>query len=420
MWSVGAYKLLVTRVNPRQYGHLALEIAMSQLLGRREYAAVYYLRPRRVVSNALFSLTSDEVRILPRAVPLDWVVRVCWWVGDVRAWLVGEVAILARTLRSAMRTELSVYERSHRRRPRVRRALLRAKKDLRASAETRVRLELPLYYQRRLLRDHVPVRVDPRAMPAVREAAVQIGLDPDAPVVTLHVRESGFKFGQEMQDAKPGGRDDSTRNARIESYFDAIDLIVSRGYSVVRIGDPSMTPVSRPGLVDLATAVARSQLLEVYCMSRSRFFVSAEAGPVGLAYLTGTPLLTVNATDPISSYPIRSDGLLLLKHVRYRRTGQELSPVELLGREHLTHLRDVLHYEYVDNTGEEIVEAVAEMFDLVEGRTKETETQRRYRELATEAGERYRPVLNYVRKWGSDGGFLGNGRVGREYVERHL
>jgi putative glycosyltransferase (TIGR04372 family) len=419
-WPLPGRTLLVTRVNPRQYGHLALEIAMSLLHGRREHAAVYFLRPRRVVSSAMFRMISDEVRVVPRAVALDWAVRLFWWVGDARAWVAGQAASLTRALQRAIRAELSTYERSHQIRPRVRRALLHVKEDLRPPVPTRVQQELPLYYQRRLLRDHVPVRVDPRAVSAVRAAAARVGLDPDLPMVTLHVRESGFKFGREMHDAKPGGRDDSTRNARIESYFAAIDLIVSRGYTVVRVGDPSMRPVARPGLVDLATAAARSQLLEVYCMSRSRFFVSAEAGPVGLAYLTGTPLLTVNATDPISSYPIRGDGLLLLKHVRDRRTGRELSAAELVGREHLTHLRDVLRYEYVDNTGEEIVEAVTEMFESLEGRAEETEAQRRYREIATEAGEQFRPVLHYVRKWGSDRGFLGNGRVGREYAERHL
>jgi putative glycosyltransferase (TIGR04372 family) len=420
-WSIGGRRLVVTRVNPRQYGHLALEIAMSLLVARRERAAVYFLRPRRVVSNAVFRLTADGVRTLPRLAPIDWAVRLLWWLSDRRVQLGQEAVSLRRALRQATRRELSRYERSHRAlQPRVRRALVQAKQRLRPIARRGVREELPLYYQRRLLRAHVPVRVAARAMDEVRAAAAGVGLDPGAPMVTLHVRESGFKFGREMQDAKPGGRDDSTRNARIESYFPAIDRLVARGFTVVRVGDPSMTPVERPGVVDLATAAARSQLLEVYCMRRSRFFISAEAGPVGLAYLTGTPLLTVNATDPISSYPIRADGLLLLKHVRERLSGRALRAGELLEREYLTHLRDVLRYEYVDNTPEEIVEAVDEMLEIVEGRAVETAQQHRYRALAAAAGDELRPVLNYVRKWGSDQGFLGEGRVGRAYAERGL
>ena len=100
------------------------------------------------------------------------------------------------------------------------------------------------YYRRRLLREPIPVRLSARAEEqAVREAAA-IGLDERTRIVTVHAREAGYKFGREVQDAKPNSvRDDSTRNVRIESYFAAIDHLVERGYTVVRMGDPTMTPV---------------------------------------------------------------------------------------------------------------------------------------------------------------------------------
>ena len=47
----------------------------------------------------------------------------------------------------------------------------------------------------------------------------------------------------------------------------------ARGYTVVRLGDPSMTPLSHPGVIDLATSPARTNLLEVYCLLRSAFIV---------------------------------------------------------------------------------------------------------------------------------------------------
>lgn len=417
---LGWRKLLVTRVNPRQYGHLALEIAMSLLRARREQTAVYFLRPSIIVSKALFNLRSTDVKVLPKSAILDAVMRLSWSITDVvtrgRAWRIRTSAVL----RYQFRKEITAYLQTHKTLRQVRRYRLAGAKDYFKVPEALKAKKLPLYYKRRLLRERVPIRMCETILPTVQEAARRIGLDLEKPMITLHVREAGFKFGNEMQDAKPGSRDDSTRNARIESYFKAIDFLTARGFTVVRIGDPSMEPVQRSGVIDLATSPHRSQALEIYCMWRSAFFVSAEAGPVGVSYLTNTPLLTVNATDPISSYPIRADGMLLLKHVRNRQTGERLSPADLLTGDYLGNLRNLHRYVYENNTSEQIYAAVVEMLESLDHLPDETESQRHYRELATEAGTVFRSSLNYVRKWGSDDGFLGDGRIVRSYVEQSL
>ena len=417
---LGWRKLLVTRVNPRQYGHLALEIAMSLLRARREQTAVYFLRPSTIVSKALFDLRSTDVKVLPKSAILDAVMRLSWTITDMvtrgRAWRIRTSAVL----RYQFRKEITAYLQTHKTLRQVRRYRLTGAKDYFKVPEALKAKKLPLYYKRRLLRELVPIRMCETVLPTVQAVARRIGLDLEKPMITLHVREAGFKFGNEMQDAKPGSRDDSTRNARIESYFKAIDFLTARGFTVVRIGDPSMEPVQRSGVIDLATSPHRSQALEIYCMWRSAFFVSAEAGPVGVSYLTNTPLLTVNATDPISSYPIRADGMLLLKHVRNRQTGERLSPADLLTGDYLGNLRNLHRYVYENNTSEQIYAAVVEMLESLDHLPDETESQRHYRELATEAGTVFRSSLNYVRKWGSDDGFLGDGRIVRSYVEQSL
>ena len=417
---LGWRKLLVTRVNPRQYGHLALEIAMSLLRARREQTAVYFLRPSTIVSKALFDLRSTDVKVLPKSAILDAVMRLSWTITDMvtrgRAWRIRTSTVL----RYQFRKEITAYLQTHKTLRQVRRYRLMGAKDYFKVPEALKAKKLPLYYKRRLLRERVPIRMCETMLPTVQAAARRIGLDLEKPMITLHVREAGFKFGNEMQDAKPGSRDDSTRNAKIESYFKAIDFLTARGFTVVRIGDPSMQPVQRSGVIDLATSPHRSQALEIYCMWRSAFFVSAEAGPVGVSYLTNTPLLTVNATDPISSYPIRADGMLLLKHVRNRQTGERLSPADLLTGDYLGNLRNLHRYVYENNTSEQIYAAVVEMLESLDRLPDETESQRHYRELATEAGTVFRSSLNYVRKWGSDDGFLGDGRIVRSYVEQSL
>src|SRR6266542_1768557 len=125
-----------------------------------------------------------------------------------------------------------------------------------------------------------------------------------------------------------------------------------------------MLPVERSGLIDLATSSARDPYLEAYCIWKSHFLLCGESGPQGAAYLLNTPLLTVNGTDPISSFPVRADGIYLLKTVIERSTGRRLSLPEYLSEEHLSNLRNPEKFQYVENTPEQILHAVREMLAL--------------------------------------------------------
>ena len=126
---LGWRKLLVTRVNPRQYGHLALEIAMSLLRARREQTAVYFLRPSTIVSEALFSLRSADVKVLPKSAILDAVMRLSWSITDVvtrwRAWRIRTSAIL----RYQFRKEITAYLQTHKKLRQARRYRLVGAKD---------------------------------------------------------------------------------------------------------------------------------------------------------------------------------------------------------------------------------------------------------------------------------------------------
>ena len=184
----------------------------------------------------------------------------------------------------------------------------------------------------------------------------------------------------------------------------------------MRIGDPSMTPVERRGVIDLATSPARDPVLELWCIFRSRFLMCAESGPLGVSYLTNTPLLTVNATDPIGSFPIRPDGIYLLKTILERQTGHRLTPTELLTEDRLRQLRNPARHRFLENTADQILDAVRELLDLLDGGAPETSDQARFRRLVTEAAGAH-THLEYVRKHGPDRGYMGRGRIARTLAE---
>ena len=410
-------RLLVVRPNGLHFGHLGLELLMAYAEARATGAAVCLVAPVHLANPALLHLMPDGIRVFrwspwtaALVAPRLWTVglggrlRLAWHRGMDR--LKDDAA---DTLREHIGS--TPMPASLRARLRSLRSTL-ARRTGPSRGYIRVR---DTYYRRRVIRAPVPVRM-PAAAHAEAEAAIaRLGVPPGQPMVAIHAREPGFKQGGLEVQAKAasrqgaGLRDDSLRNSRIEDYRTAVERLQAGGYAVVRLGDPSMAPLAWPGVVDLATPPDASAL-QVYCLRRSRFLIAGESGPSAVAMLTNTPILTVNATDAIGSYPVRREGLMLLKRVADRRDGRILTPIDMLSEDYYTHLRDPSRFDYQDNTAAEIDRAVVEMLDRLGG-AADSPVQVQFREAATEAAERLRDRFAYVRKWGTDDGFLGDGGV---------
>jgi len=425
--AVGPLRAVLCIPNRVTYGNQALEIATALAVARRERAPLFLAGRGWTVNDTLFDIESDRVRIIPQAsrvAPLLRLTALALAAGRRARTMVDDASFavygtVVRGLWASFSSDLA-HDLMRTKEQKARRKRIRTRfQTIFDARKARERAVDRRYYQRRLLREPIPIRLTRRRERQAVDAAGRAGIDPNARIVTLHVREPGYKLGREMQDVKPERkRDDSTRNARVEDYFDAVDFLVGRGYTVVRIGDPTMTPVRRAGVVDLATSPARLPLLETWCLLRSHFLIGTESGPVAVCYLTNTPSLVTNATDPISSYPLRDSFLLLLKHVVDKRTGRELSVEELLGDEHLLNLRDTRRFAYVDNRPEELLAGVREMLALLEDRTAETRDQAEFRQGVERAAARLARRSKFVRKWGADDGFMGDGRIARAFVER--
>ncbi|MEW6319639.1 MAG: TIGR04372 family glycosyltransferase [Acidobacteriota bacterium] len=427
LWGRAAGKrVLVSMPNVRQYGHCALEILQSFAEAAEHNASVFFVYPRKLSICALFELEPETVTVLRpnpvTALRLRWRIRHDEW----REGMERKALLAAERVKDELRTELWRHMSRPGIHPTVRNDLKRLKSRLKRPFRfenwvSGLRVERQNYYRRRQLRYPVPVTLRPAALAAARAQAQALGLADDARIVTLHAREAGYKLGAEMQDTKPKtGRDDSVRNVRIDSYYLAMDYLVARGYTVVRIGDPSMTPVHRPGVIDLASSPHRSTLLELYCLLKSEFLIGSDSGPSVVAYLTNTPLVCTNCTEPVAAYPIRERSLYTVKGVIERETGRRLSLRDLLGPDYLTSFRNSRKYQYVDNTPEEIVEAVEEMIEMLAGRAPLTPAQIAFKEAVLEAEAALRQVSGYVRKWGADEGFMGDGRIGAGFADRYL
>jgi putative glycosyltransferase (TIGR04372 family) len=243
-------------------------------------------------------------------------------------------------------------------------------------------LQLP----RRLLREPLDVRLPEDLERLARQQAVAAGIDMDAPLVALELRN------------------------RPDVFAGAIELLSSRGMTIVRLGGGAAGPIRRPGLVDLSTSPQRTPLLELFIVSCARFVVGGGSDLQFVSYLVNTPSLTVNGSDPFTLYPVRSAGLYLLRAAIDLESGRELGLHDMLAEAYFRNLR---HYGHREHASSDVTAAVVEMLEGIEGGWCETDAQSRYRVRLGAAAARLAPAT-----WGPDAGFLGDGRLARVQAER--
>jgi putative glycosyltransferase (TIGR04372 family) len=371
------------------YGHLALEMLMSLAMARVDEASVYFIERTRVVNRALFLLKSDAVKVLSRSRWIAWLIRTLW------------------AIRQLMRRLSLPWEGIFS--PASDRTFAESKND-------KIDDDGGPYFRRLLIRTPVPVHLSAGDRREAIRQAEAVGILENTKLVTLHVREAGFR----SRPGRPEHRSMSTRNARIETYHKAIDFLIEQGYFMVRIGDSTMTPLDHRGVLDLAKSTKRTELLELYCLMKSHFLLGCESGLLGVSYLINTPLLNVNATDPVSSYPVRRDGLYILKRVVDHKTESVLSLADMVKEDYLFNLRNVDRYTYMDNTSDEILDATKEMVVSLKAGWKPNAAQREYKKIISAAVDDLKDRWEYVKKWGPEEGFLGDGWIGSAFAERNL
>jgi putative glycosyltransferase (TIGR04372 family) len=381
---VGAGPMRVLVVTPREssLGHQVVEVAMGLHLARHFGVPVCFRLPQRVANSAVFKLECDEVPVLQ-----------------------GWRAALARGLaqRADQRT-------------------VRALETMRAAAARDGRKFKPgppdfhgLDFRECYAHHRLTVRLRKRPAVSAAAAARTLGIGAADRIVTVHVRESGFKAAEGGDSAA-----DAIRNARIDTYLPAFDLLTKRGYTVVRIGDATMTPVKHAGVVDLATSPYRTDALEMYCLFRAHLQIAGDAGPYCVSYLSHTPCLALNVTNIVGAFPLRSHDRYILKHVRDTIRGRQLSLEEMVTAEYFETRKDLDRYVFTDNTSEEIRDAVAEMLDVIEGQIETAPEQFTFREMTNALCQSEPVSRRRVRKGEPARQLLGEGLPSRAFAARFL
>lgn len=401
--------VLVVRPREHSFGHQVYELLMGFHMARAQGAAVAWWPPDHPANPAVFEIECAEVvtlrgaarrRAVAAARRVDarhalrgtlvalrqgWQRSVLRWLERAQPWLAA-----ARGWRKRYKAGLLV--------PAV------------AQAQDHFGLDFRVCYARQAL----TLRLAAGAAAPAAAVARELGLV-GARIAVVHARESGFK-------AAAGGESpaDAIRNARIESYIPALERLVQRGFTVVRIGDPQMTPLRHPGIVDLATSPARTGALELWTVMNSTLFIAGDSGPFAAALLSPAPCVAVNVTNVLGGYPVRATDRYIVKRVFDHERGRELTLEEMLAPEYFAGRKDLGRYRVIDNTPDEIADAIDEMLAVLAGAVTPSPEQRRFHQLADAAYNDPDVGRRRTRKGEPAQQLLGDGFIGRAFARQRL
>ena len=191
-----------------------------------------------------------------------------------------------------------------------------------------------------------------------------IGLGHDEPFVCIHNREAGYHKHIVNQ---------RYRDSPISSFLPAVEYLVKNKFRVVRIGDPSMTPLpAMPGVIDLTQMKSKHPLTDIWMGTHCVFMMCHPSGPLNIPIaFNGPPVLLINLVDH-PTYPMHHQDRYILKPIRIRHQGGRLLDFNerMLVMRHHPRDRDFEHFglDILPNSADELLDATEEMVeDLAKG-----------------------------------------------------
>lgn len=354
------YLIRVTGFPQMSFGHLCLDFNMALQLSKREGSLSYFLKQMVEVNSAVLSLKCNDVFIIQD-------------------------------------------------------------KDLPKNANFyQLDLGQPTwpYYKRTLIREPLSFDFPEDAMDDMQRRLSLLNINLSQKIVTLHVREEGW-YGYIGHGCASWDTNEWPANVNIRNYAKAIEYLTSLGYLVIRIGKNQHTLIEGDNVVDLANSPYRTDMLELYLINKSHFLIASDSGVRQVGELFGVPFLTVNATDPFGCYPIQVKCLYILKKVIDKETGYTLTLRDMLSAYYHDYYRDTKKWKWIDNSEDEILEAVQEMLLYLQGDYKISAEQIKYKEEVIRASKILSAGRLYVQKWGADGDFIGDGWIADSYIQKH-
>ena len=214
---------------------------------------------------------------------------------------------------------------------------------------------------------------------------------PGGKFVCLNVRDSGYYASQMW--LKTNADYHYYRDSDISTYVKAAEALAEMGYTVFRMGAIVKEPLisKHPRVIDYATNGMRTEFLDIFLGAHCTFCVSTGSGWDSVPTIFRRPIMLVNHLPVFTASNLTLRVTIYPKLLADKDSSSTLSLQELTEKllattdshmiyrdkfgEALTDLRNV-GIEIRDLRSEELVEAVTEMAQRVEGTFVETPEQK--------------------------------------------
>jgi putative glycosyltransferase (TIGR04372 family) len=172
------------------------------------------------------------------------------------------------------------------------------------------------------------------------------------------------------------------RDAEINSYLQATERLTSLGYTVIRMGQIVKSPLvsENPKVIDYATNGMRSELLDIYLGANCRFCISTGTGWDVIPTVFRRPVMYSNLLPIFAPSALSFPTIIFPKSLYINKTESHLKLDEIIKRDVISTETSrgyqEVKVEIRDLSSEELVEAVTEMAQRVEGTFVETPEQK--------------------------------------------
>ena len=244
--------------------------------------------------------------------------------------------------------------------------------------------------------------------------------------VCIHAREEKEKQANYGEDY---ARETSISNCDINSFQQACFYLQQEGIKSVRMGKFESNECTIPGVIDYANQYY-DELMDFYLIQKCKFMVASNSGLWVLPGYFGRPCIIVNAvgmTTGWESCVFMEQNMYMPKKFWSEEEGRCLNLYEVLDIVNECHVyysnfkeKKVL---LIDNTEEEIYEAVKEMNLRLDGVWKEspeeTECMRKYR-IIIESWYKSHEYAKKKKKYGMKGYTINESKISWSYLKNNL
>lgn len=212
---------------------------------------------------------------------------------------------------------------------------------------------------------------------AAYENLANLGLKTDSWFVTFHARGPNYRKHEA----------ETTRNTPLSIFDLAMQAILEAGGQVVVLGEPGVEiPASVRGrVIDYANSAIRSPELDIFLCAACRFFVGTVTGITYVPPTFAVPTLFTNVT-PMLSRPWSDRDSWIPKLIWSKNKKRYLTLKEMMDIPTCLYDTHALHeqnnLQIKDNTPEDILDAVVDMMNRLNGKiVEDTELQGYVRSL---------------------------------------